>query len=160
MSFNRRTILRLGATLAASGGLAGCASKRPGQEATKVRGREASEAESAQVWRTGAGRPYALDEGKAPGVCTLPGPYRKHRFPDPDKYKDTVRVPGMCQLCSTVCGTIAHVKDGRVIKIDGNPKDPNSRGKLCARGFVALLTRNSGRVASWTVEARIFGFCS
>lgn len=138
MSLNRRTILRLGATLAASGGLAGCASKRPGQEATKVRGREASEAESAQVWRTGAGRPYALDEGKAPGVCTLPGPYRKHRFPDPDKYKDTVRVPGMCQLCSTVCGTIAHVKDGRVIKIDGNPKDPNSRGKLCARGQAGL----------------------
>ena len=40
----------------------------------------------------------------------------------------------MCQLCSTVCGIPGIVKDGRIIKVEGNLNDPNSRGKLCARG--------------------------
>lgn len=129
---DRRAVLRLGAALV-GGGLAACAAGRAG--ARPVRGRAASESESARVWKAGAGEPYAR---QAPGVCPLPGPNRKTRFPDPEKYKGTERVPGMCQLCSTVCGTIAHVKDGRVIKIEGNPKDPNSRGKLCARGQAGL----------------------
>ena len=60
------------------------------------------------------------------------------RFPDPDKYADVERVHGMCQLCSTVCGITGIVKDGRVIKVEGNPADPNSRGKLCARGQSSL----------------------
>ena len=44
----------------------------------------------------------------------------------------------MCQLCSTVCGIIGYVKDGRVLKVEGNPNDPNSRGRLCARGQASL----------------------
>ena len=44
----------------------------------------------------------------------------------------------MCQLCSTVCGIMGHVKDGRLIKIEGNPNDPNSRGRVCARGQAGL----------------------
>ena len=40
----------------------------------------------------------------------------------------------LCQLCSTICGITGHVKDGRIIKVDGNPNDPNSKGHLCARG--------------------------
>ncbi|MEM9412358.1 MAG: molybdopterin-dependent oxidoreductase, partial [Planctomycetota bacterium] len=58
--------------------------------------------------------------------------------PDPEKYKNTKQVPGMCQLCSTICGIIGHVKDGQLIKIEGNPNDPNSRGRLCARGQAGL----------------------
>jgi len=134
---DRRSILRLGTALLGGGSLAACSSPRV-QDSGPVRGRAASSAESDRVWVKGAGTPYAPDAAHAPGVCKLPGPNRKTRFPDPDKYKDTERVPGMCQLCSTVCGTIAHVKDGRVIKIDGNPRDPNSRGKLCARGQAGL----------------------
>ena len=32
------------------------------------------------------------------------------------------------------CGILAHVKNGRVTKIKGNPLDPLSRGRLCPRG--------------------------
>jgi anaerobic selenocysteine-containing dehydrogenase len=135
-STERRSLLRLGAALIGSAAVGGCASTR--EDPPSVRGRAATDTESAAVWRAGAGAPYAQGELPAPGVCALPGPNRKVRFPDPDKYKGTERVPGMCQLCSTVCGTIAHVKDGRVIKIDGNPNDPNSRGRLCARGQAGL----------------------
>ena len=137
-SIDRRSLLRLGGALAGAGGLAACASTGASSDGESVRGRVATDAESERVWKAGAGTPYASGGLPAPGVCPLPGPYKKARFPDPDKYKDTERVPGMCQLCSTVCGTIAHVKDGRVIKIDGNPNDPNSRGRLCARGQAGL----------------------
>ncbi len=44
----------------------------------------------------------------------------------------------MCLGCSTVCGMIATVQDGRILKLDGNPRDPNSRGKLCAKGQAAI----------------------
>jgi len=43
-------------------------------------------------------------------------------------------VPSFCELCFWKCGILAHVKDGRVTKIKGNPKDPLSQGHLCPRG--------------------------
>jgi thiosulfate reductase/polysulfide reductase chain A len=44
----------------------------------------------------------------------------------------------MCLNCSTVCGMIAKVEDGRILKLEGNPLDPNSRGRLCAKGQAAI----------------------
>lgn len=43
-------------------------------------------------------------------------------------------VPTFCELCFWKCGVLAHVKDGRITKIKGNPDHPLSRGKLCPRG--------------------------
>lgn len=43
-------------------------------------------------------------------------------------------VPTTCEMCFWRCGAIAKVVDGKVVKLDGNPLHPNSRGKLCARG--------------------------
>ena len=92
-----------------------------------------------EKWKRLKGKPYELGGFEAmPGVCRLPGPLAKRNWPDRNKYKDVKRVPGMCQLCSTVCGIIGYVKDGSVIKIEGNPNDPNSRGHLCARGQAGL----------------------
>lgn len=137
---DRRAFLRLGGLLTASGLLAGCRAAHGDELAgsDQVRGRVATDLESAEVWRRGAGAPYERGALPAPGVCSLLGPNRKIRFPDPDKYRGTTQVPGMCQLCSTVCGIIGYVKDGRILKVDGNPRDPNSRGRLCARGQAAL----------------------
>jgi len=43
-------------------------------------------------------------------------------------------VPTFCEICFWKCGVLAHVKDGRVTKITGNPAHPLSRGRLCPRG--------------------------
>src|SRR5512140_193440 len=43
-------------------------------------------------------------------------------------------VPTYCEMCFWKCGTIAKVINGRVVKLDGNPLHPGSRGKLCGRG--------------------------
>ena len=91
-----------------------------------------------QKWKRIKQQPYAIGKMKMPGVCELPGPLKKKNWPDRNKYKDVQKVPGMCQLCSTVCGIIGYVKDDRIIKIEGNPNDPNSRGHLCARGHAGL----------------------
>ncbi|MCC7072202.1 MAG: molybdopterin-dependent oxidoreductase [Deltaproteobacteria bacterium] len=44
------------------------------------------------------------------------------------------RIPTMCQSCTTACGVLATIKDGRLLQIVGNPEDPNSRGSVCAKG--------------------------
>ena len=43
-------------------------------------------------------------------------------------------VPTYCDMCFWKCGAIATVRDGRLWKIEGNPADPLSRGRLCPRG--------------------------
>jgi molybdopterin-containing oxidoreductase family iron-sulfur binding subunit len=43
-----------------------------------------------------------------------------------------------CRECAAACGIIAETRDGRVIKLEGNPAHPLNRGALCARGQSAL----------------------
>jgi thiosulfate reductase/polysulfide reductase chain A len=47
---------------------------------------------------------------------------------------ETRVVPTSCDLCFWKCNALAHVRDGRLWKITGNPEDPLSRGRLCPRG--------------------------
>ena len=44
----------------------------------------------------------------------------------------------LCRECSAACGVIAETREGRVIKLEGNPEHPLNRGALCARGQSAL----------------------
>ena len=44
-----------------------------------------------------------------------------------------------CAGCSASCGLIAKVRDGRPIKLEGNPEHPLSRGGLCASGQASIL---------------------
>jgi thiosulfate reductase / polysulfide reductase chain A len=55
------------------------------------------------------------------------------RLSNPGTDGDRV-VPTFCELCFWKCGVLAHVRDGRVTKIQGNPMDPLSRGRICPRG--------------------------
>ncbi|HEU4748661.1 MAG TPA: molybdopterin-dependent oxidoreductase [Gemmatimonadaceae bacterium] len=43
-----------------------------------------------------------------------------------------------CRECAAGCGVIAETRDGRTIKLEGNPEHPVNRGALCARGQSAL----------------------
>jgi thiosulfate reductase / polysulfide reductase chain A len=44
------------------------------------------------------------------------------------------KIPTFCDICFWKCGAIAYVRDGKLWKIEGNPLDPLSRGRLCPRG--------------------------
>ena len=142
---SRRQFLALGAAALGAVGLSGCSGdpgplagkKRTGAKSGKAGGASAPGVDL-EKWRKMRQPEYATGKFEMPGVCNLPGPEAKRNWPDMDKYKDAEKVPGMCQLCSTICGTIGYVKDGRILKIEGNPNDPNSRGRLCARGQAGL----------------------
>ena len=43
-----------------------------------------------------------------------------------------------CRECAASCGIIAETRDGRTIKLEGNPDHPVNRGALCAKGQAAL----------------------
>jgi molybdopterin-containing oxidoreductase family iron-sulfur binding subunit len=45
----------------------------------------------------------------------------------------------VCSGCSAGCGVLVKVRDGRPIKLEGNPAHPLSRGGLCAVGQASLL---------------------
>ncbi len=48
-------------------------------------------------------------------------------------------IPSICEMCVWRCGLLAKVKDGRVVKLEGNPDHPHSKGKLCPRGQAGLM---------------------
>lgn len=48
--------------------------------------------------------------------------------------KGTRVVPTFCDICFWKCGALAYVKDGKLWKVEGNPEDPLSMGRLCPRG--------------------------
>lgn len=48
-------------------------------------------------------------------------------------------IHSMCEMCVWRCGLIAKVVEGRVVKLDGNPEHPHSRGNLCPRGQSGLM---------------------
>src|ERR1700687_4313029 len=81
----------------------------------------------------------------ASAAAALPGchPAARNLIPNvvPDENVDP-DIPSVfattCAECPAGCGVIARVREGRVIKIEGNPIDPISGGALCARGLAAL----------------------
>ena len=44
----------------------------------------------------------------------------------------------VCRECPAGCGVIARNRDGRVVKLEGNPDHPVNHGALCIRGQAAL----------------------
>jgi anaerobic selenocysteine-containing dehydrogenase len=52
----------------------------------------------------------------------------------PTTRKERKAIPSACWQCVTRDGIVAYVEDGRLVKIEGNPKLPRTNGVLCARG--------------------------
>ena len=44
-----------------------------------------------------------------------------------------------CTACANACGILVKTREGRPIKIDGNPDHPISKGKICAQGQASIL---------------------
>ncbi len=47
---------------------------------------------------------------------------------------------GTCGGCDTKCGVLVRTREGRAVKVEGNPKHPINQGKLCALGQSTLQT--------------------
>lgn len=60
----------------------------------------------------------------------------------------TATVPTTCWECSTACGALAEVTQGRVTRIGPNPDHPGSHGMFCVKGIRGLpeLTYGATRI--------------
>jgi molybdopterin-containing oxidoreductase family iron-sulfur binding subunit len=45
-----------------------------------------------------------------------------------------------CAGCSQGCGTLIRTREGRPIKVDGNPEHPINQGKICAIGHASIMS--------------------
>ena len=43
-----------------------------------------------------------------------------------------------CRMCHGGCGVFVHVRKGKVVKIEGNPDSPASRGRICPKGMASI----------------------
>ncbi len=48
--------------------------------------------------------------------------------------KERKVIPSVCWQCLTRCPILGYIENERLVKIEGNPKSLNTRGKICARG--------------------------
>jgi formate dehydrogenase major subunit len=56
-------------------------------------------------------------------------------------------VPSVCPYCAVGCGQLVHVRNQRIINIEGNPDSPISQGTLCPKGAATFqLVVNDNRV--------------
>ncbi|PYO52708.1 MAG: hypothetical protein DMD83_25310, partial [Candidatus Rokuibacteriota bacterium] len=63
----------------------------------------------------------------------------------------------MCPMSChpTLCGMLVEVEDGRLVKISGDPDNPDSRGFLCVRGQASReIIGNPRRLLKPLVRAR------
>src|SRR5688500_12161762 len=76
------------------------------------------------------------------------------------------QVPGVatwyastCTECPTGCGVHVRTREGRAVKLEGNPEHPINQGKLCSRGQAALQGLDSpGRINAPMARSADGGF--
>jgi anaerobic selenocysteine-containing dehydrogenase len=61
--------------------------------------------------------------------------------------EEVKKIKTFCRNCHGACGVIAHVKDGKVVKVEGDPDSPISRGTMCTKGLsVTQLAYHPDRI--------------
>ena len=55
-----------------------------------------------------------------------------------DEASDVKIIKTSCRACIASCAVLAHVRDGRVVKIEGNPESPMSQGGVCAKSLAGI----------------------
>ena len=59
------------------------------------------------------------------------------------KLKDAKEVTTACNFCSCGCGMIAHVRDGQLVNLEGDPDHVVNEGALCSKGAAMIATHES-----------------
>ncbi len=47
---------------------------------------------------------------------------------------DEIIMPSVCWSCHNRCGILNHVKNGKIVKVTGNPEYPSNQGAICVKG--------------------------
>ncbi|MBW2004372.1 MAG: molybdopterin-dependent oxidoreductase [Deltaproteobacteria bacterium] len=61
--------------------------------------------------------------------------------------EEVKKIQTVCRSCHGACGVIAHVKDGKVVKVEGDPNSPISHGTMCSKGLaITQLAYHTDRI--------------
>lgn len=63
-----------------------------------------------------------------------------------------------CTACSNSCGILIKTREGRPIKVDGNPEHPVNQGKVCAKGQANILNLYEPERIQQPLRKTITGF--
>ena len=56
-----------------------------------------------------------------------------------DTDKEDVWIKTTCNMCFSMCAIRVHRVDGIVVKVEGNPDCPTTRGAICPRGASSIM---------------------
>jgi anaerobic selenocysteine-containing dehydrogenase len=75
---------------------------------------------------------------------------RKHAdaadFDSPElRTKGLKQTTTICPFCAVGCGATVHVKDGRIVNIEGDEASPINQGSLCSKGQALFQIANNER---------------
>lgn len=59
------------------------------------------------------------------------------------KLEGTTEFTTACNFCSCGCGMVGHVKDGKLVNLEGDPEHVINEGALCSKGAAMFATHNS-----------------
>ncbi len=59
------------------------------------------------------------------------------------KLKDAKEVTTACNFCSCGCGIVCHVRDGKLVNLEGDPDHVVNQGALCSKGAAMVATHES-----------------
>lgn len=72
----------------------------------------------------------------------------------PFKLEGARAVPSVCPYCAVGCGLLVHVRDGRIVNIEGDPASPINEGTVCPKGAAAFqLAVNPNRLTTLLYRA-------
>jgi formate dehydrogenase major subunit len=63
--------------------------------------------------------------------------------PPESKLAGAKQVTTICNFCSCGCGMVCHVKDGKLISLEGDPDHIINQGALCSKGAAMRATHDS-----------------
>ncbi len=49
------------------------------------------------------------------------------------KIEGSTKIPSICHFCSGGCSLLLHIKDGKLIHLEGDPDSPVNEGTLCSK---------------------------
>ncbi|MBQ9069050.1 MAG: molybdopterin-dependent oxidoreductase, partial [Eggerthellaceae bacterium] len=125
-------ISALGATAAAVGAtLAGCMQESASSSSAAEESASASASESASESASASASEPQSEVPQAEALAPSTEGLTKMRT--------------SCHGCIQMCPAIAYLKDGVVVRLEGDPEAPVSRGGLCAKGLNQLHTMYSPR---------------
>jgi anaerobic selenocysteine-containing dehydrogenase len=92
-------------------------------------------------------RQFLLGSGAAAAGLAISGKSTNARDIDAPalRIKGLKSTTTVCPFCAVGCGMIVHVKDGKVVNIEGDDLNPINKGSLCSKGEALFQVANNDR---------------